>query len=272
VSESAAPAPSPGRAVDQNLPNGDRLAAAYLLGIADDAMVYAQRLGEWLTNAPQIEEDMALANVSLDLLGQARGLYPHIGVLDGSGRSEDDFAMLRDERQWRNVHLVEQSLAGFGFEMARLLWFSTYQAELYAAASGSSDETFRAVAAKAVKEVAYHHDHARQWVLRLGDGTEESHRRMQEALEAVLPFLAELFDDDPISVAATEAGVAVRPSSLHDAVVDRVAAVVQEATLTLPNDSRWRSRGGRQGVHSTPMGYLLAEMQHLARSHRGATW
>jgi ring-1,2-phenylacetyl-CoA epoxidase subunit PaaC len=156
--------------------------------------------------------------------------------------------------------------------MARLLCFSTYQAELYAAAAGSSDETFRGVAAKAVKEVAYHHDHARQWVLRLGDGTEESHRRMQEALEAVLPFLAELFDDDPISVAATEAGVAVRPSSLHDAVVDRVAAVVQEATLTLPNDSRWRSRGGRQGGHSTPMGYLLAEMQHLARSHRGATW
>ena len=123
MSESAASAPSPGRAVDQNLPTGDRLAAADLLGIADDAMVYAQRLGEWLTNAPQIEEDMALANVSLDLLGQARGLYPHIGVLDGSGGSEDDFAMLRDERQWRNVHLVEQSLAGFGFEMARLLWF-----------------------------------------------------------------------------------------------------------------------------------------------------
>jgi len=109
-------------------------------------------------------------------------------------------------------------------------------------------------------------------VLRLGDGTEESHRRMQEALDAVLPFLAEMFDDDPVSVAATEAGVGVLPSSLHDAVVARVAPIVEEATLTLPNDSRWRSRGGRQGLHSTAMGHLLAEMQHLARSHPGATW
>ncbi len=266
------PVPSPGRAVDAPWPTGDRLAAAYLLGIADDAMVYAQRLGEWLTNAPQIEEDMALANISLDLLGQARGLYPHIGELDGTGRSEDDFAMLRDERQWRNVHLVEQERADFGFEMARLLWFSAYQVELYAAAAVSSDETFRAVAAKATKEVAYHHDHAHQWVVRLGDGTDESRERMQAALEAVLPYLAELFDDDPVSTAAAEAGVGVLPSSLHDAVVGRVAAVVEEATLSLPNDSRWRSRGGRQGVHSAPMGYLLAEMQHVARSHPGATW
>ena len=269
---SEGPVPSPGRAVDDAVPTGDRLAAAYLLGIADDAMVYAQRLGEWLTNAPQIEEDMALANVSLDLLGQARGLYPHVGALDGTGRSEDDFAMLRDERQWRNVQLVEQERADFGVEMARLLWFSAYQVELYAAAAGSSDETFRAVAEKATKEVAYHHDHARQWVLRLGDGTEESHRRMQDALDAVLPYLAELFDDDPVSIAAAEAGAGVLPSSLHDSVVARVAAVVEEATLTLPNDSRWRSRGGREGVHSAPMGYLLAEMQHLARSHPGATW
>ena len=266
------PVPSPGRAVETDVPTGDRLTAAYLLGLADDAMVYAQRLGEWLTNAPQIEEDMALANISLDLLGQARGLYPHIGVLDGTGRSEDDFAMLRDERDWRNVHLVEQERAGFGVEIARLLWFSAYQAELYAAASSSSDETFRAVAAKATKEVAYHHDHARQWTLRLGDGTEESHDRMQSALEAVLPYLAELFDDDPVSAAAAAAGVGVLPSSLHDPVVSRVRAVVEEATLELPDDSRWRSRGGRAGVHSAPMGYLLAEMQHLARSHPGATW
>ena len=266
------PVPSPGRAVDDAMPTGDRLAAAYLLGIADDAMVYAQRLGEWLTNAPQIEEDMALANISLDLLGQARALYAHIGELDGTGRSEDDFAMLRDERRWRNVHLVEQERQDFGFEMARLAWFSAYQVELYAAAAGSSDETFRAVAEKATKEVAYHQDHAHQWVVRLGDGTEESHGRMQAALEAVLPYLAELFEDDPVSAAAAEMGVGVLPSSLHDAVVARVAGIVEEATLTLPNDSRWRSRGGREGVHSAPLGYLLAEMQHVARSHPGATW
>ena len=264
--------PSPGRAVDDAMPTGDRLAAAYLLGIADDAMVYAQRLGEWLTNAPQIEEDMALANISLDLLGQARGLYAHIGELDGTGRSEDEFAMLRDERQWRNVHLVEQERADFGFEMARLLWFSAYQVELYAAAADSSDEIFRAVAAKATKEVAYHHDHAHQWLVRLGDGTDESHERMQTALEAVLPYLAELFDDDPVSVAAADAGLGLRPSALREDVDRAVGRIVSEATLELPETPRWRSRGGRQGVHSAPMGYLLAEMQHVARSHPGATW
>jgi ring-1,2-phenylacetyl-CoA epoxidase subunit PaaC len=254
------------------MPTGDALTAAYLLGIADDAMVYAQRLGEWLTNAPQIEEDMALANLSLDLLGQARALYAHIGELDGTGRGEDDFAMMRDERDWRNVHLVEQERRDFGFEMARLLWFSAYQCQLYASAAASADEVFRAVAEKALKEVTYHHDHARQWVLRLGDGTDESHRRTQAALEDVFPYVAELFDDDPVSVAAAEAGVGVLPSTLHDSVMADVAAVVEDATLVLPSDSTWRARGGRSGAHSTPMGYLLAEMQHLARSHPGATW
>ncbi|MEP6632241.1 MAG: 1,2-phenylacetyl-CoA epoxidase subunit PaaC [Lapillicoccus sp.] len=272
MSETTAPAPSPGRAVEPAVPTGDALTGAYLLGLADDALVYAQRLAEWLTHAPQIEEDMALANISLDLLGQARGLYARIGELDGTGRTEDDFAMLRDERQWRNVQLVEQPRGDFGVEMARLLWFSAYQCELYAAVPAGADETFRAVAAKAAKEVAYHHDHAHQWVLRLGDGTDESHARMKGGLKAVLPYLAELFDDDPVSVAAAQAGVGVLPSSLHGAAAARVGAVVDAATLTLPEASPWRSRGGRQGVHSRPMGSLLAEMQHLARSHPGATW
>ena len=245
---------------------GEDRSAAYLLGLADDAMVYAQRLGEWMTNAPQIEEDMALGNIALDLLGQARGLYPYVGSLDGTGRSEDDFAMMRDEREWRNVHLVEQERGDFGREMARLLWFSAYQKQLYAALLASSDGVLAGVAGKALKEVRYHHDHATQWVVRLGDGTEESHRRMQAG-----PYLPELFDDDPASVAAAEAGVGVLPSSLHEAVTSQVAAVCEEATLDLHAPTR-RTRGGREGVHSTPMGYLLAEMQHIARSHPGATW
>lgn len=246
-------------------------AAAYLLGIADDAMVYAQRLAEWLTNAPQLEEDMALGNISLDLLGQARALYPRVGELDGTGRGEDDYAMLRDEREWCNVHLVEQERGDFGQEMARLLWFSAYQNELYAAVLASSDPILSGVAGKALKEVRYHWDHAAQWVVRLGDGTEESHRRMQAGLEWVLPYLPELFDDDAASVAAAESGAGVRPSSLHEAVTSRVAAVCQQATLDLHAPS-WRSRGGREGLHSRPMGYLLAELQHIARSHPGATW
>ncbi|WP_374969808.1 1,2-phenylacetyl-CoA epoxidase subunit PaaC [Terrabacter sp. BE26] len=246
--------------------------AAYLLGLADDAMVYAQRLAEWMTNAPQIEEDMALGNIALDLLGQARALYPYIGSIDGSGRGEDDFAMQRSERDWRNVHLVEQERGDFADEMARLLWFSARQVELHGALVGSGDEVVAGVAGKALKEVRYHLDHASLWVVRLGDGTDESHRRMQAALERVQPYLDELFDDDEASVGAAGAGVGVLPSSLRGAVVDRVARVVEQATLSAPEPSTWRSRGGRAGVHSKPMGYLLAELQHIARSYPGATW
>jgi ring-1,2-phenylacetyl-CoA epoxidase subunit PaaC len=250
----------------------DLVSARYVQGLADDALIYAHRLGEWISRAPQIEEDMALANIGLDLLGQARVLLTRVGALDGSGRSEDDLAYLRDERDFRNVHLVEQERAGFGFEMARLLWFASYQDELYAALRRSSDPVLSAVAEKALKEVDYHRDHATQWVLRLGDGTAESHDRMQQGLVDVLPYVAELFDDDATSVAAADAGVGVLPSSLHRSALQHVSRVVADATLELPHESLWRSRGGRDGVHSRPMGYLLAEMQHLARSHPGATW
>lgn len=265
-----APVPSPGRAVDDAVPKGDAVAAAYLLGLADDAMVYAQRLGEWLTNAPQIEEDMALANISLDLIGQARGLYPRVGELDGTGRGEDDYAMLRDERDWCNVHLVEQERGDFAVEVGRLLWFSASRIELFAA--GSADRVLDGVMAKAYKEARYHLDHAVQWTLRLGDGTEESHRRMQAALVAVAPYIDELFDDDPVSAAAYAEGIGPLPSEAREVAERTIQRIVAEANLTMPERSPWRSRGGRAGIHSRPMGLLLAEMQHLARSHPGATW
>jgi ring-1,2-phenylacetyl-CoA epoxidase subunit PaaC len=255
--------------------------AAYCLQLGDDALVYAQRLGEWVSRAPQIEEDMALCNVGLDLLGQARVLLTRagqLGALDGqvgfgdSVRSEDDLAYFRDERDFHNVHLVEQERSDFGFEMARMLWFSAYQCELYAALVVSGDETVAALAAKALKEVDYHRDHASQWVLRLGDGTSLSHRRMQEALERVAPYVAELFEDDAVSVAAAGEGLGALPSSLWQKASGHVSQVVARATLDLPAETTWRSRGGREGIHSRPMGYLLAEMQHIARSHPGATW
>jgi ring-1,2-phenylacetyl-CoA epoxidase subunit PaaC len=251
---------------------GSRVAAAYCLQLGDDALIYAQRLGEWISRAPQIEEDMALGNIGLDLLGQARVLLTRAGELDGTGRSEDDLAYLRDEREFHNVHLVEQERGDFGLEMARMLWFAAYQCELYAALVSSNDVTIAGVAVKAVKEVDYHRDHASQWVLRLGDGTHESHVRMQESLERVAPYVAELFEDDAVSVVAAGAGVGTLPSSLWDSAFGYVARVVAQATLTFPADSSWRSRGGRGGIHSRPMGYLLAEMQHIARSHVGATW
>ena len=256
----------------ESLVAANPVAAQYIQGLADDALVYAQRLGEWISRAPQIEEDMALGNVGLDLLGQARALLTRVGELDGTGRSEDDLAYSRDEREFRNVHLVEQERDGFGFEMARLLTFSTWQCELYAALRRSSDPVLAGVAEKALKEVTYHRDHATQWVLRLGDGTDESHRRMQEGLESVAPYVAELFDDEEAARAAADTGIGVLPSTLHEACTARIAAVVAQATLELPETPRWRSRGGRDGIHSRPMGYLLAEMQHIARSHPGASW
>ena len=246
--------------------------ATYALRLGDDALVMAQRMGEWIANAPQLEEDVALANIALDLLGQARTLLAYAGATEGVGRTEDDLAYLRDERAFLNVQLVEQPRGDFAVAMARQLFFSTYQLALYDRMQHSTDETLAGVAGKAVKEVDYHRDHASQWVLRLGDGTSESHVRMQDALGRVAPHVAELFEDDAVSVAAAAAGVGTLPSSLWDRAFEHVSRVVRRATLTLPAEPTWRSRGGRDGVHSRPMGYLLAEMQHIARSHPGATW
>lgn len=246
--------------------------AAYLLGLADDALVYTQRLGEWVSRAPAIEEDMAFGNIALDLLGQARTLLTRVGELDGTGRSEDDLAYFRDERQFRNVHLVELANRDFGFEMARLLWFSTARLAVLEGLLGSADEVVAAMAAKGVKEVVYHREHAARWVVRLGDGTQESHERMQAALEAVMPYVPELFVDDAASVAATEQGIGILPSSVEGRVRSEVERVVAEATLTMPDAARRTARGGRDGIHSEAMGYLLAELQHIARSHPGARW
>lgn len=243
----------------------------YVLGLADDALVSAQRLGEWVARAPELEEDVALANIGLDLLGQARSLLTYAGRVEGRGRDEDALAYFRDERDFLNVHLVERENGDFAVTVARMLLFATYQHELYSRLVSSRDETIAAVAAKAVKEVAYHVDHARMWTLRLGDGTEESHRRMQAGLDAEWPYTAELFESDHVDASLLAAGVAVDPATLRDAWAGRVQDVVDEATLTVP-EVRAAVTGGRRGVHSERMGFLLAEMQHLARSHPGVSW
>ena len=243
----------------------------YVLSLADDALVAAQRMGEWIAAAPQIEEDVALGNIALDLLGQARSLLTYAGQVEAAGRTEDDLAYLRDERDFRNVHLVERDNGDFAVTMARLLAFSTYQHELYARLRASADQTLAAIAAKAVKEVDYHRDHAAMWVLRLGDGTDESHRRMQAALDAEWRYVDELFDNRYVDPALVASGLAVDPATLRDAWQTRVAEVVDEATLTVPVVPP-AVTGGRDGIHTEQMGYLLAEMQHLARSHPGATW
>lgn len=235
----------------------------YVLGLADDALVSAQRMGWWISRAPELEEDVALANIGLDQLGQARTLLSYAGRLEGEGRTEDDLAYLRDERDFRNVWLVERAQTDFGVTMARLLLFAAYQAELYAALATSADPTLAGVAGKAVKEVAYHLDHAAHWVVRLGDGTDVSHERMQAALDAEWPYLDELFR--PVE------GAVVDPPSLREPVLARIEPVVAEATLAVPEVAPALG-GGRQGLHTEELGYLLAEMQHLHRSHPGAAW
>lgn len=247
----------------------------YVLALADDALVAAQRMGEWVASAPQLEEDVALANIGLDLLGQARSLLTYAGQVEDAGRDEDDLAYQRDERDFRNVHLVERGWGepgpDFGVAIARLLVFSSYQHELYDRLRAGADETLAAIAAKAVKEVHYHRDHAASWTVRLGDGTEESHARMQAAMEAEWRYVDELFDASYVDPGLLERGVAVDPAALRDPWQRYVEEVLTQATLTLP-DVRPAVTGGRRGIHSEQMGYLLAEMQHLARSHPGASW
>jgi ring-1,2-phenylacetyl-CoA epoxidase subunit PaaC len=242
--------------------------AAYALALGDDALVLAQRMGEWVAAAPELEEDVALANIGLDLLGQARALLAYAGRADG--RDEDDLAYLRAAGEFRNVRLVEESDDGdFARCVARLLVFSSYQAELYARLTASTDETLAAVAAKAVKEVAYHRDHASQWVLRLGDGTDESHRRMQAAVDTVWPYLAELFETDDVVRALP--GVAVDPAVLREPVLAYVSGVLGRATLRVP-DVPPRPGSGRRGAHTPALAPMLAEMQALHRALPGVTW
>ncbi len=239
----------------------------YVLGLGDDALVSAQRMGWWISRAPELEEDVALANIGLDQLGQARTLLTYAGQVEGEGRSEDDLAYLRDDRELRNVKLVERPMTDFGVAVARLLIFATYQLHLYRALVDADDETLAGIAGKAVKEVAYHVDHAGHWVVRLGDGTDTSHARMQAALDAEWPYVAELFA--PLDPAL--AGRVADPRALREPVLDDLRHVVAQATLLLPDVSS-DIGGGRQGLHTEHLGHLLADMQHLHRSHPGATW
>ncbi|MDU0288504.1 1,2-phenylacetyl-CoA epoxidase subunit PaaC [Saccharothrix longispora] len=266
--------------VDREVPGGvDRAdLAAYCLMLGDDALVLSHRLAEWTSRAPELEEDVALANIALDLLGQARLLLTRAGEVEGAGRDEDALAFLRDERDFRNVHLAEIEcgpVAGgdFATTIARLLVFSSWKVASYSRLRGSADPVLAAVAEKGLKELAYHRDHAAQWTVRLGDGTDESHRRMRAGLERVWPFVDELFA--PHAVELRLPGVAVDPSELRAEVDGVLDAVLSAAGLERPADvpaARVNGRAGRDGVHTEAMGYLLAEMQHLHRSLPGAVW
>ncbi len=242
-------------------------AAEYALWLGDDALILSQQLGGWIARAPELEEDVALANIALDTLGHARSLLHYAGSADG--RSEDDLAYFRDEPAFRCAWLFEQPNGDFAQTIARQFVASAYQFELYTALQHSPDATFAAIAAKAVKEVEYHRDHAVQWTLRLAGGTEESRRRIVRAYGDVWPYVDELFRDEALIDDLD--GVAVRPSSLRPGFDEVVAAVFAEAALEVPVVQPSMG-GGRHGRHFPTLGYLLAEMQSLARAHPGATW
>jgi ring-1,2-phenylacetyl-CoA epoxidase subunit PaaC len=235
-----------------------------LLYRGDDALILGHRLSEWTGHAPTLEEELALANIALDLIGQARALYDYAGTL--AGHTEDQLAYLRDASAWRNCLMVELPNGDFAFSIARLLLVSAFADPFWRAAIASGDNAFAAVAAKAEKETAYHLRHASEWLIRLGDGTAESHRRAQSALNDLWPYTGELFTSVP-----ADAGIAPDPMALRGIWNATVNGVLARATLDRPRDG-WMQSGGRSGRHTEHLGHLLAEMQVLQRTYPGATW
>jgi len=255
------PAPRPGApAAPGTRPGAATWPDSPLLALADDALVLSHRLGEWAGHAPVLEEELALANIALDLLGQARALYSELG-------DEDELAYLRTERAFRNCQLVEQPNGDFARTVIRQFFFSAYQELLY----GQLAELGHPLATKAVKETEYHRDHAEHWTLRLGDGTEESHARAQQAVDALWRYTGELFQ--PLE--GPEPVGAVDWTALREGWTERITATLGAATLTVPETPQrgaWTAGAGRQGLHTESFGRMLAEMQHLHRSHPGASW
>ena len=261
--------------VDTTVPDGvdAQALATYCLMLGDDALILSHRLQQWMTRAPELEEETAIGNIALDLLGQARMLLARAGKADGTDRDEDQLAFWRAEREFRNVRLVERIDADFAEMLARLLVFSTWRLAQLDGLCASTDPVLAAISAKGVKELTYHRDYAARWVVRLGDGTAESHRRMQAGFEAIWPLVDELFRPHPIEAALP--GVAVDSTGLRggfDVVLDTVLAT---ATLERP-DARplagVRGQYGRDGLHTEAFGYILAELQSVARAHPDAKW
>lgn len=242
-----------------------------LVELADDHLVLGHRLSEWCGHGPTIEEDMAMPNMALDLIGTARSLYTHAGEIEGKGRDEDDLAYLRVEREYRNCLLVERPNGDFAHTMLRQLYFAAFMEPYWLAAAGSADEVVAGVAGKAVKEVRYHIRHAGEWVIRLGDGTEESAGRMGAAVDALHPYTDELFEASDAARAACDQGLlpdraALRPK--WEATIDDIFA---QAQLRRP-DVAWPMSGGRRGLHGEELGHLLAELQYVQRAYPGCEW
>jgi ring-1,2-phenylacetyl-CoA epoxidase subunit PaaC len=243
----------------------------YAIALADDALVLGHRLSEWSGRAPMLEEDIALSNLALDLIGQARLLYGYAAEVEGKGRNEDQLAYFRDAHEFRNILLVEQPNGDFAATMIRHLLYAAFMHPYFEALARSPDPHLAGIAGKAVKEMAYHVRHASEWTIRLGDGTAESHRRAAEALDELWAYSGELFEMDGGEAALVAGGVAVDRERIRPIWQSTVMRVLDQATLDRPGD-RYMQTGGRAGRHTEQLGKMLAEMQVLARAHPGVTW
>ena len=252
-------------------PNPQVQQVQYLLRIGDSCLFLSQRLCEWCGHAPMLEEDIAMANMALDLLGQARAVFTRAGQLSGQGFDEDQLALLRDERDYVNPTLFELPRGDFAFTVLRNAMASTLMKLLWERLRESNDAELSAIAGKAIKEARYHQVHAADWVVRLGDGTVESRRRCEEALAQLWLYTPELFESDPIDEAAEHTGLGPSWSALREPWLAEMAEILAEATLAIPKESAFRSTGKR-GIHSEHMGYLLADMQYLQRAFPGGAW
>jgi ring-1,2-phenylacetyl-CoA epoxidase subunit PaaC len=243
----------------------------YTLRRADDALILGHRLSEWCGYAPAMEEDMALSNIALDLIGQARELYAYAAEVEGRGNDEDKFAYLRDVRQYRNLLLLEQPNGDFARTIVRQLFYSAFADPYWRAMMASDDATLAAIAAKSEKESAYHLRHASEWVIRLGDGTAESHARAQAAIDNLWSFTGEMFSVDDSERGLIDRGTAIDAADLKHEWLATVSRVLSEATLRLPQND-WMQQGGRSGRHSEHLGHLLSELQYMQRTFPGASW
>lgn len=243
----------------------------YLLRMGDDSLMLGHRLSEWCGHGPILEEDIAMTNLSLDLIGQATSLLKYAGEVEGKGRNEDDLAYLRFEREYTNLLLCEQPNGDFGMTMLRQFFFDAWRKPLFERLSNSTDLQLAAIAEKSLKETKYHLKHSSEWVIRLGDGTEESKARMQESLDSLWRYTAELFYSDQVDAELTEAGLLPSMDGLEKEWRQTVDSVLTEAGLKIP-DNNWKFEGGRRGMHSEHLGYILAELQYMQRAYPGMEW
>lgn len=243
----------------------------YLIRLGDDSLILGHRLSEWCGHGPILEEDIAMTNIALDLVGQTTSIFAYAAEVEGLGRTEDDIAFLRFEREYKNVLLVEQANEDFGVTMMRQFLFDAFRKPLFEQLTKSSDATLAAIAEKSLKETKYHLKHSAEWVIRLGDGTEESHERVQNALNHLWRYTNELFYTNEVDAELREQGIIFSIEEVKAEWLEMVKKVLEQATLTIP-DNGWQHEGGRKGLHSEHLGYILAELQYMQRAYPNMKW